>query len=286
VCRLVGVIASEITQFGLMLKEAPRSLARLSAEHPDGWGVAAYGGPESIPPTLLAVTRHEHGWRIHKGTARASDCGHFHAVASRSSGTILIAHVRQKTVGPTRLENTHPFVQDGWVFAHNGTVKDQTWMRAGISPKRMGQIEGDTDSEVLFAFFLSRLDEAGVDRSLPTDTARAAAHRVVETATSELRDRNVGAFNFLLSNGSSCFVHRFGRSLFLLERRPDPPSSASSLDEQAALAKWRMRRHAVLLASERLTDEPWRELPEGTLLRVDRDPIPRIEWPLEQRVAS
>jgi glutamine amidotransferase len=285
-CRLVGIVASEITKFGLVLKEAPRSLARLSHEHPDGWGVAAYGGPGSLPPPSEGC-RHDGGWRVHKGVERASECEHFQAVASRSAGTILIAHIRQKTVGPTRIENTHPFMQGGWVFAHNGTIKDQDFVRAGASGARLAEVVGDTDSEVLFAFFLTRLDQAGITRTLATDSARETAMQVMADATAELRARNVGAFNFLLSNGSSCFVHRFGRSLFLLERRPDPPqSSATSLDEQAALAKWRMRRPAVLVASERLTDEPWRELPEGTLLRVDRDPVPSIAWPQPERVAS
>jgi glutamine amidotransferase len=276
-CRLVGIVASDITQFGLVLKEAPRSLAHLSAEHPDGWGVAAYGGADSMPPSTTA--QYAHGWRIHKGTERASQCTRFRALAERSAGTILIAHIRQKTVGATRIENTHPFTQDGWVFAHNGTIKDQAWVASGVSATRRAQVTGDTDSEMLFAFFLSRLDEARLARELGTEAERASALSVIGTAAAELRRRNVGAFNFLFSNGASCFVHRFGRSLFLLERRPDPPSSASSLDEQAALAKFRMRRHAVLVASERLTDEPWRELPEGTLLRVDRDPVPTIAWP-------
>jgi predicted glutamine amidotransferase len=34
----------------------------------------------------------------------------------------------------------------------------------------------------------------------------------------------------------------------------------------------------VVVASERLTDEQWGEIPEGTLLRIDRAPAPRIVW--------
>ncbi len=85
--------------------------------------------------------------------------------------------------------------------------------------------------------------------------------------------RNVGAFNFLLSDGGSGFVHRFGRSLFLLERRPNAEQPSST-----RMPSWTPRRHAVLVASDRLTDEPWQELPEGTFLRVDRDPAPTIAW--------
>jgi predicted glutamine amidotransferase len=46
---------------------------------------------------------------------------------------------------------------------------------------------------------------------------------------------------------------------------------------------WSPARQAVLIASERITDEPWREIDEGTLLRVDRLPAPVcVEIPLRR----
>lgn len=282
-CRLVAVVASEITEFGLVLKEAPRSLARLSREHPDGWGVAAHGGRESLaPPSLTAQgaegSRTEHGWRLHKGTERASECSRFQAIAAYSAGTMLVAHIRQKTVGPTSLENTHPFLRDGWVFAHNGTIKDQDYVRERVSDRRRAEVQGETDSEMLFAHLLTKLDEAGCTnlRAMGTEEQRAAATKVIADVTTSLRERNVGAFNFLLSNGALCFVHRFGRTLWLLERRPDPESGRD--ESTRSLRSWVQRRHAVLVASERLTDEPWVEVPEGALLRIDREPSPQVAY--------
>lgn len=286
-CRLVGVIAEEITEFGLVLKEAPRSLARLSNEHPDGWGIAAHGNLDFMPPSHSEGTRVEAGWSIQKGTERAASCARFQSVASRSAGTTLIAHVRQKTVGPTSIDNTHPFMQSGWVFAHNGTIKDQDFVRAGASTTRLAELRGETDSEVLFAHLLTKLDAAGLttmrhEMGSAHAQARNTATRVLAEATTELRERNVGAFNFLLSDGDSCFIHRFGRTLFLLDRSRDVPST-QSLDEAPSSARqeraWVERRRAVLVASERLTDEAWVELPEGAFLRVDREPRPAIAWP-------
>lgn len=274
-CRLVGIVASENTEFGTCLKGAPRSLARLSKEHPDGWGIAIF-------------ERTRASWRVHKGTACAGDDTRFHEVAGQSEGHVLVAHVRQKTVGPTRLENTHPFERDGWLFAHNGTVKALDAVRSEASKARLSEIQGDTDSEVLFAHFLTRLDEAGLTK-LPTEDARAAATHVIEKTAKKLREQNVGAFNFLLSDGASCFAHRFGRSLFLLERRPnddDLPPSRGSSSVAKIVTNWTKRRHAVLIASERITDEKWRELPEGTFLRIDRDPEPKIIASAEQGRAA
>jgi predicted glutamine amidotransferase len=285
-CRLAGVIAEEVTEFGLVLKEAPRSLARLSSEHPDGWGIAAHGSIDSMPPSRSEGTRYEGGWRIQKGTERAADCHRFQSIASQSTGTILIAHVRQKTVGPTSIANTHPFMQSGWVFAHNGTIQDQAFVRESTSEARLAEVRGETDSEMLFAYFLTRLDEIGLSSisGLYGEAARVArdkATRTLADATEELRNRKVGAFNFLMSDGESCFIHRFGRSLFLLDRTPRKSRVPRSdeLPTSARQVTWVERRRAVLVASEQLTDEPWVELPEGTFLRVDRDPTPTIAWP-------
>lgn len=275
-CRLVGIVASEVTEFGLVLKEAPRSLAKLSEQHPDGWGIAAHGGPDASPPS---TSRMASGWYLYKGMVSAGKDPRFASVAARSAGMTLVAHVRQKTVGPTRLENTHPFVQGPWVFAHNGTLTDHASLRAKVSPERASQIRGDTDSEVLFAYLLTRLDAA----SATIIRDRAVLHtatKVLAEVADELRQAKAGAFNFLLSDGASCFVHRFGRTLFLLERSPHDSSRdvMASAQFNESGRPWKPRKHAVFVASEHLTDEPWREVPEGAFFRIDRDPTPNVVW--------
>jgi predicted glutamine amidotransferase len=262
-CRLLGIVASELTQFGLCLETAPRSLSTLSHEHPDGWGIAIH-----VPRA---------GWRLHKGTARAAEDRRFRRIAMRSRGRVLVAHVRQKTVGPTHLKNTHPFARAGWVFAHNGTIEECAMLRAGCSAERLAQIKGDTDSEALFAYLLTRLDARDLTRLAHPD-AREEATRVLADVTAELRHKQIGAFNFLLSDGATTFVHRFGRTLFLLERNPGDlvRQRPDETEWSTIAARWTRGRRAVLVASERLTDEPWREVPHESFFRVDRDPFPEI----------
>jgi predicted glutamine amidotransferase len=276
-CRLVGIVASELTEFGVVLTEAPRSLATLSKEHPDGWGVAVHHAHDS-----------DETWRLHKGTEPAGTDRRFHEIAGRSRGHVIVAHIRQKTVGRTRLENTHPFTRDGWVFAHNGTIKQQDEVRARCSSHRLREIDGETDSELFFAYVLTRLDEEGLVK-LETEAARERATALLRELTAELRDAGIGAFNFLLSDGETTFAHRFGRTLYVLERGPsDPVRERRNVDEGAAiLTKWTARRQAVFVASERITDEPWREVPDGSLLRIDRTPSPslaQVERPAESDV--
>ena len=229
-CRLLGVVSSRPVDHRTLLAERPRSLAALGEEHRDGWGLAAASGGR---------------WRIHKGTRPASRDARFRERAMTSSGEILVSHVRKRTVGPTKRANAHPFSRERWVFAHNGTIEDRAWIASRTSSKRAGEVRGDTDSEAFFAFILTRLDEAGVTH------ASTACDDVLSTTLAECRAREgIGSFNFLLSDGASVYAHRFGRSLYVLERGDD------------------RRAPAVFIASEAMTNEAWREVDSGTLLRV------------------
>ena len=49
-CRMLGIVASEPTDFKVCLRDAPRSLATLSREHPHGWGLAVLADRESEDP--------------------------------------------------------------------------------------------------------------------------------------------------------------------------------------------------------------------------------------------
>jgi glutamine amidotransferase len=258
-CRLLGIASSEPTDFKIVLREAPRSLAALSREHRDGWGMAVFDD--------------EVGWRVEKGVACASEDERFHRLAIGSRGAVLVSHVRQKTVGETSLANTHPFERGRWIFAHNGTVKDVAWLRANTSPERAAEVRGETDSERLFAWVLTRLDEAGVAHA----PASPDTDRAVGTAVRAARARtDFGAYNFLLSDGATLYAHRFGRTMHLLERTPHDAvrMRRRSRDGTVLETPWSPRRSALFVASEKMTDEPWQAIEDGTLLRIDRLPTP------------
>jgi glutamine amidotransferase len=259
-CRLLGITCSEPTEFRIVLRESPRSLAALSRQHPDGWGIAVFDGRQER-------------WQVDKGLRCAGDDERFHTLAVGSRGELLVSHVRQKTVGATTLPNTHPFQRGRWVFAHNGTIKDIDWLRARVSSERMAEIAGETDSEILFAWLLTALDAVGAT----SEAASQATDRAIfEAARCAREHAGIGAFNFLLSDGATTYAHRFGRSMFLLDRSPNDairPRRTSS-DGTTYETPWSDHRTAVFIASEHMTDEPWATVDEGMLLRVDRAPLP------------
>jgi glutamine amidotransferase len=261
-CRLLAIASSEATDFKIHLRDAPRSLAVLSREHPDGWGIAVFDGDG-----------HEGRWRIDRGVECACQDALFHDRAIGSRGTLLISHIRQKTVGATTLANTHPFERGRWVFAHNGTVKEVAWLRAHTSAERQREVLGETDSELLFAWLLTCLDEAGVADADPS----AATDSALGTAVRRAREQpGFGAFNFLLSDGGATYAHRHGRTMFLLERGPRDTVRMlrKTCDGTVLETPWSSHRTAVFIASEQMTDEPWQTIEEGMLLRIDRAPTP------------
>jgi glutamine amidotransferase len=236
-------------------------MAALSREHRDGWGIAVFDDdPE--------------GWRVDKGVACASEDARFHQLAVCSRGELLVAHIRQKTVGESTIANTHPFVRGRWLFAHNGTIQDVAWLRDQVSAERIREVVGETDSELLFAWLLTRLDDAGLTGA----PASQATDHVLSAATRLARNHaGFGAFNFLLSDGTTTYAHRCGRTMHMLDLGPadEVRMRRRSSDGTVLETPWSPQRHAVFIASERMTDEPWQPVEEGTLLRVDREPAPQ-----------
>lgn len=249
-CRLLGAVSAEVVDYGLGLKHAPQSLATLSEEHPHGWGVALHDG--------------RCGWDVHRSVACAREDERFHALAAHARGRVLVAHIRKRTVGESSLANTHPFRRGRWVFAHNGTIEDTSHLARRTSSARRREIEGETDSEQLFAHLLTVIDQAGATEG----TARAAAG-AIEAALGEAArtiTSGPGAANFLLSDGEVLFAFRWGRTLHVLERGGG------------------RRTPAVLIASTPTTSETWSELPEGSLVRIDGGSQPR--WRLIDHVET
>jgi predicted glutamine amidotransferase len=216
-CRMFGMAARTPLSLDEWLLDGPRCLRTLSAEHADGWGIAVHAGD----------------WQIERDTACAARSDRFGALA-RQAGRIAIAHIRKATVGRLCLANTHPFRRGDQVLAHNGTITAVPALVARTAPEHRC-FDGDTDSERLFAFVRTHVDEAG------------DAERGVAAAVATLRSiGDLGSANFLFATPTQLFAHRAGRSLWTLARSG-----------------------ATIIASEPVTDEPWREVADGALVIAD-----------------
>ncbi len=231
-CRMVGVVAERPLKLRAVLLDGARSLRGLSPEHPDGWGVAARVGES---------------WKVEKGLACAARCDRHTETVSTLETSLAIAHVRKATVGSIGWDNTHPFVRGDFVLAHNGTVRDLAPLTARTAPEHTAAVRGDTDSERVFAFVLTCIDDTG-------DFGRG-----MRAAVRLLGELEKSSVTLLVSDGASLFAYRRGRSLY-------------------ALARGRGARvPAAFFASEPVTDEPWLEVPEGALVEARATGATRFE---------
>jgi glutamine amidotransferase len=269
-CRLFGFRSVVPSHAHRSLSLAGNALGRQSHEHPHGWGVGWWEGPEN------------RYLRVYRGAGPAHAEGAFARTAAALSATQAIAHVRRASVGPPGLANAHPFRHRRWLFAHNGTVagwdRARARIEAEIAPAFLGQVHGETDSERLFALFLTLLAR----RRDPGDEATAAEVRqaLAETVAIVARLADPGApvrssTTFLVGDGRLLAACRRGRTLrFSTHKRAcrDRECCAAHRPSCETPPAQGDPAHHVLIASEPLSAEDvWEDVPEDGILSVDRE---------------
>src|SRR5512135_3491975 len=147
-CRLFVQHASPAHDLHEPLCTARNALRMQSHRHPHGWGIGWYDAA---------------GVQVRRGVMPAHADEDFLAAAREARSEIVLAHVRDASIGAVVEENTHPFVHGPWLFAHNGTVaryerlpRIAAALEAEIDPCFRSAIRGDTDSERCLFVFLTR----------------------------------------------------------------------------------------------------------------------------------
>jgi predicted glutamine amidotransferase len=255
-CRLFGLHGGkERTRACFWLLEAPRSLALQSRSQPDGYGFGTFdedGAPE-IDRGVIAA------WQ---------DAAFSHGARTGCSRTYVV-HLRYASTGPVALRNSHPFVQDGRVFAHNGVVEGLPDLEARLG-EDLAPVRGNTDSERVFALITRETRRAGGD-----------LHAGIAAAVGWIGERlPLFSVNFVLATRDELWALRYPESneLWVLERRAGGPHGDRHLDETSEVGTLRVHsgdlatHDAVVVATEHMDDHPgWRPLAPGELLHVAGD---------------
>jgi len=249
-CRLFGLHAgTSVVTAKFWLLDAPDNLAAQSRKNPDGTGLGVFDG---------------HGKpQIHKQPIAAWQDADFATEAHDLTGTTFIAHVRYATTGAHEVVNTHPFLQDNRIFAHNGVVEgldvlDQRLAELGTAELVLGQ----TDSERVFALITASVRARGGDvRSGLVDALGWLAAHVP-----------IYAVNVLLSTATDLWALRYPEpnELYLLDRRPSDRRFHLRTNRIRAESDNLRSQPSVVFASKRMDDDPrWRLLEPGELVHVD-----------------
>jgi predicted glutamine amidotransferase len=203
---------------------------------------------EAENPLIRQSEEHDSGWgmaayrradgldpRLVRFPSAAHTDGEF-LEATSLEGRIFNVHVRRATMGGLTLENTHPFCLGSYSFSHNGTILRYPRL---LEEPGVRQPDGETDSEAFFNLLMACYDSGHPIESLRRTVRFTAEHSPFS------------GLNFLFSDGDRLFAYRLG--LFELH--------------------WLHRPGQLLVASEKITDEPWHTVQQDVLLVVDPDDL-------------
>ena len=249
-CRLFALHAgSRDVEAEFWLLEAPSSLAVQSEINADGFGLAALSAEAAL--LLIRNPVRAASDRIYRGVARHAEACQF------------VAHLRYADTGGVSLANTHPFLQDGRVFAHNGVVGDLERLEHRLG-EHVAMVSGETDSERVFALITLCIRQAEGD-------VRAG----ITAAVRELaEDYELYSINFVLGEVGHLWAFRYPEHnpLLVLEHTGADDRALVERDAHGTLsvrADPRGDARTVIVASEPMdTDPGWQDVGVGELIHV------------------
>ena len=253
-CRLFGLTAGQArVKATFWLLDAPDSLQAQSHRNVDGAGLGFFG-PAGEPV-------------LDKQPEPAFSDPEFIREARQVESSSFVAHVRWATAGGRTVQNTHPFVMDGRVMAHNGGFGELAQLDTELgSYARL--VLGDTDSERYFALITKETDAHGGDVGAGIT---AAASWIAERLP-------VSALNAIVARPGELWALRYPgqHALHILERPADPGPGEPGLHVRSATSSVHVpeldRTASVVIASEQLDGESgWQMLAPGELVHVRPD---------------
>jgi glutamine amidotransferase len=256
-CRLFAIKANKQVDIEFSVIKGSKSFRTFGNKNPDGWGMGWY--KEGKP-------------RVKKEPLCIVKSGEIEPVATSARSEIFISHIRRATTGERSLVNCHPFQSGRWLFAHNGCV-DREDLMSRLDGQYRASIQGQTDSEVYFQWLLQNIEQ------------EESVQKGLAAALKQVRVSSFTGLNFILTDGASVYAYRDASkdaqyySLFYLCRNPQTPGPLEFRSKEVDVlfqSKSLQEEQAILICSEKLSDEDWKEIPLGSLLSISKDMIPRL----------
>jgi predicted glutamine amidotransferase len=230
--------------------------SRLGAEttNGDGFGVGWYGA-QPTPGVFRSV---EPAWNDRN----------LRELATHVASPLVLAHIRASSGSAVQQTNCHPFRYGRWLWMHNGLLRDFAAVKRdlalAVDPELYPEIEGSTDSELLFylalTFGLEDDPPRAVERAVGLVEATGGRHGVrypIQMTVATTDGERLWAFRYSSEGRSRSLFHSTDVST-LRHQYPDNPVLHNLSDQ------------ARLVVSEPLGDlkGAWREVPEGTCVVI------------------
>ena len=226
--------------------------SRLGAEETngDGFGIGWYGKQES-PAVFHSI---EPAWNDRN----------LRELAGHITSPLVFAHIRASTGSPVQQTNCHPFRHGRWLWMHNGFLdgfaKVKRDLTVAVDPELYPEIEGTTDSELMFHLALT----FGLEDDPPQAVARTIG--LVESVGHEHGLEFPFQGTIATSDGERIWAFRYSsegksRSLFF---STDVRTLRALYPDNELLRD--LGDESRLVVSEPLGDLPgaWNEVPEAS----------------------
>lgn len=247
-CRLFASIAPSPLSARDLLVDSEFSLLRQADADPqnlqkDGWGLAWFDASGAACVTKSGQPAPEE---------RARFCA---AADAAGASKVVIGHIRAASNShPNSEQYAHPFSDEGWVFAHNGTLTIAKEVAVALGARR-ARLKTDGDSEIYFQQFLKHLT-VSKDPSNAFEACVKENWRLWESAKSRYLDMATPytSLNAIASDGRGIYAlcHTSRRGLAIAGVcHPDQPWSVMSFST---------RDGRFVLASEDVDGGDWTRL--------------------------
>lgn len=260
-CRWLAYSGSPVSLEDLLYKpenslvvQSKHSRLGATTTNGDGFGVGWYGG--------LATPG------VFRSTEPAWNDRNLRELSAHAESGRVFAHIRASTGSAVQQTNCHPFRHGRWLWMHNGLIARFPEVKRdlvlAVEPALFPEIEGSTDSELLFflalTFGLEQDPAAAMASAVGLVEATGRRHGVehpVQMTVATTDGEATWAFRYSSEGRSRSLFHSTDVST-LRHQYPDNPVLHELSDD------------ARLVVSEPLGDlhGAWREVPESTCVIV------------------
>jgi glutamine amidotransferase len=205
---------------------------------------------------------------VYRSTEPAWNDRNLLELSSLARSRRVFAHIRASTGTAVQQTNCHPFRHENWLWMHNGMIAGFPVLKRdlamAVDPAIFADIEGSTDSEMLFylalTFGLADDAPAAVARAVGLVEHVARRHGVadpVQMTVATTDGHTTWAFRYASAGGARSLFHSTDVAT-LRAQYPDNPDLHDLSDD------------ARLVVSEPLGDlqGAWREVPESSYVVV------------------
>ncbi len=273
-CRLVAYLGHEVLLESVLVKPinsiVMQSLHARESKIPtngDGFGLGWYAPDISTTPALF------------RSTSPAWNDNNLLHLTAKIKSPCFFAHVRAASAGGVTHYNCHPFIHGNWMLMHNGEIFNfmdvKRHLRHLLEDDIYNWIQGETDSEHLFALFLQLSKGKDLTNlSVVADVLQETLAQIIQLIK-EFSVPGPSYFNICLTDGQRILASRYCN-----DKRLVPETMHYSFGSHYVVKNGHYhlvakegKRGSLLIASEKLTnfDAEWHDVPANHLMMVDAD---------------